>query len=142
MAAERSERPAGEMAAKLKDLALGFGAVDAGITQLQPYHIYSHVGRGTGTWGEPIKLDHRWAIAFTVEMDHFTMRQAPAAPVVAESARQYVESARIAIQLAALIRSLGYPARAHIDGNYRVIAPLVAQDAGVDAARTIEPVLL
>ncbi len=44
----------------------------------------------------------------------------PAAPVVAESARQYVESAKIAIQLAALIRSLGYPARAHIDGNYRV----------------------
>ena len=119
------------MAVTLKDLARRFGACDAGVTELQPYHVYSHVGRGTGVWGQPVKLDHRWAIAFTVEMDHETMRMAPAAPVVAESARQYVESAKIAIQLAALIRSLGYPARAHIDGNYRVIAPLVARDAGL-----------
>jgi epoxyqueuosine reductase QueG len=29
------------------------------------------------------------------------------------------------------MRRLGYPARAHIDGNYRVIAPLVARDAGL-----------
>ena len=48
-----------------------------------------------------------------------------------ESARQYVEAARIAVSLAAALRSLGHPARAHIDGNYRVIAPLVARDAGL-----------
>ena len=30
-----------------------------------------------------------------------------------------------------LIRSMGYPALAHIDGNYRVVAPLVARDAGL-----------
>jgi ferredoxin len=131
VAAERIERPAPEMAATLEQLALRHGACDVGITRLQPYHVYTHIGRGTGTWGEPIQLDHRWAIVFTVEMDHSTMRTAPAAPVVAESARQYVESAKIAIQLATLIRSLGYPARAHIDGNYRVIAPLVARDAGL-----------
>jgi ferredoxin len=131
VAPERNEQPAGGMVATMKHLARRFGACDAGITELQPYHIYSHVGRGGGVWGEPVELDHRWAIAFTVEMDHKTMRSAPAAPVVAESARQYVESAKIAIQLAALIRSLGYPARAHIDGNYRVIAPLVARDAGL-----------
>lgn len=127
----RVEQPASDMASTIRRLARRFGACDAGITALQPYHVYSHVGRGTGTWGEPIELDHNWAIAFTVEMDHATMRTAPAAPVVAESARQYVESAKIAIQLATLIRSLGYPARAHIDGNYRVIAPLVARDAGL-----------
>jgi ferredoxin len=119
------------MAAIVKRLAVRFGALDAGVTDLQSYHVYSHVGRGTGSWGERIELDHRWAIAFTVEMDHATMRTAPAAPVVAESARQYVESAKIALQLATLIRSLGYPARAHIDGNYRIIAPLVARDAGL-----------
>jgi reductive dehalogenase len=48
-----------------------------------------------------------------------------------ESGKQYVDSARVAVQLAAAIRSLGYDARAHIDGNYRVIAPLVARDAGL-----------
>ena len=131
VAPEQVERPAAEIAATIQSLALRYGACDVGITELQPYHIYTHIGRGTGTWGEPIELDHRWAIAFTVEMDHATMRRAPAAPVVAESARQYVESARIALQLAALIRSMGYPARAHIDGNYRVIAPLIARDAGL-----------
>ena len=35
------------------------------------------------------------------------------------------------VQLGYLIRSLAYPARTHIDGNYRVIAPLVARDAGL-----------
>ncbi|MCD6400484.1 MAG: 4Fe-4S dicluster domain-containing protein, partial [Anaerolineales bacterium] len=29
------------------------------------------------------------------------------------------------------LRAMGYNARAHIDGNYRVIAPLVARDAGL-----------
>jgi ferredoxin len=131
VAAERIDRSRVEMTTEFKRFTRRHGACDVGITEVQPYHVYSHVGRGTGTWGEPIELDHRWAIAFTVEMDYATMRRAPAAPVVAEAARQYVESARIAVQLAALIRSLGYPARAHIDGNYRVIAPLVARDAGL-----------
>jgi ferredoxin len=127
----RCERSAAEMTTVFKRLALDFGARDVGVTELRPYHVYTHVGRGSGTWGDPIELDHRWAIAFTVEMDYHAMRCAPAAPVVAESARQYVESAKIAIQVASQIRALGYPARAHIDGNYRVIAPLVAQDAGL-----------
>ena len=115
----------------LKDYARSYGAVDAGVTELQPYHVYTNVGRGTGVYGERVRLEHRWALAFTVEMDHGRIRQAPAAPVVEESARQYVEGAKIALILASLIRRLGYPARAHIDGNYRVIAPLVARDAGL-----------
>jgi reductive dehalogenase len=131
VAPAKRERPAPEMTALVKRLALHLGARDVGVAELRPYHVYTHVGRGTGTWGEEIRLDHRWAIAFTVEMDYAAMRCAPEAPVVAESARQYVESAKIAVQVASTIRGLGYPARAHIDGNYRVIAPLVARDAGL-----------
>jgi ferredoxin len=116
---------------ELKRRILEGGALDVGATQLRDYHVYSHVGRGTGVWGEPIDYEPSWALAFTVEMDHQTMRRAPAAPVVAESARRYVQAARIAVDVAELIRSWGYPARAHIDGNYRVIAPLVAADAGL-----------
>jgi ferredoxin len=125
------ERPAPEMTAIVKRLALHLGARDVGVAGLRPYHVYTHVGRGTGTWGDEIRLDHGWAITFTVEMDYAAMRRAPEAPVVAESARQYVESAKIAVQIASMIRGLGYPARAHIDGNYRVIAPLLARDAGL-----------
>lgn len=131
VARHRDERPPGEMAEIVKRLALHLGARDAGITELRPYHVYTHVGRGSGKWGDEIPVEHRWAIAFTMEMDFHVMRQAPEAPVVAESARQYVEGAKIAIQIASMIRRLGYPARAHIDGNYRVIAPLVARDAGI-----------
>ena len=112
-------------------LARFYGAEDAGVTHLAPQHVYSHIGRGTGTYGEPVVLDHTFAVAFTVEMAFDMVSTAPTAPVVMESARQYVECARIAVPLAAAIRELGYSARAHIDGNYRVIAPLVARDAGL-----------
>lgn len=115
----------------VKHLARHFGAADVGITLLQPYHIYSHIGRGPGEYGSPIELDHRFAIAFTVEMGHAQMQSAPLAPVVMESSRQYVESGEIAVQMAATIRALGYPARAHMDANYRVICPPVVRDAGL-----------
>lgn len=130
-AALRVQHDPAEMAEFLKDLTIYFGARTAGIAALQPYHIYSHIGRGAGTYGAPIDLDHTFAIAFTVEMDHEVMLSAPNAPVVMESAKQYVEAAKIALQLGYFIRSQGYQARAHIDANYRVIAPLVARDAGL-----------
>lgn len=131
IAPDRVERSPGQWTAILKEYARSYGAVDVGVAELKPYHIYTHIGRGTGTYGAPVELDHRWALAFTVEMDHGRISRAPTAPVVEESARQYVEGAKIALILAAMIRRLGYPARAHIDGNYRVIAPLVARDAGL-----------
>jgi ferredoxin len=98
---------------------------------MQPYHYYSHIGRGTGKYGDAIETEHKFGIAFTVEMDRAMISTAPHAPGVMESAKEYVESARVAVQLAAAIRLMGYEARAHIDGNYRVIAPLVARDAGL-----------
>jgi len=131
IAPKRQDRSPEEWTDVFTRLALTWGAKDVGITELEPAHVYTHIGRGTGTWGSEITLDHRWALAFTVEMDHQAVAQAPGAPVVAESARQYVESAKIAIQLASVIRDQGWPARAHTDGNYRVIAPLVARSAGL-----------
>jgi len=131
VAVTRHEEQPETMARRVKELARYYGACAVGITELRPYHLYSRIGRGSGTWGTPVTLDHRWAIAFAVEMDHHMVRFAPEASVIMESAYQYVESARIGLQLAALIRSLGHPARAHIDGNYRLVAPLVARDAGL-----------
>ncbi len=115
----------------VKRLTRYFGALDVGVTRLKPEHIYSHIGRGSGEYGAPITLAHKYAIAFTVEMDYEIMGSAPHAPVVMESARQYVETGRIAVQLSQTIRNWGYPARAHMDGDYRVICPLVARDAGL-----------
>lgn len=119
------------MTAFLKGLARYHGALEVGVAEVKPYHVYSHVGRGTGAYGEAIPVEHGFALAFTVEMDHRMLGASPGPAGLMESARQYVEAARIAVPLAAAVRRLGYPARAHIDGNYRVIAPLVARDAGL-----------
>ncbi len=106
------------------------GALSVGITELRDYHLYSVVGRGD-EYGQPVELPHKFGIALTVEMDKRTLDSAPLGPAVMESAQQYVASGTIAVQMATFIRKLGYPARAHIDGNYRVVCPLVARDAGL-----------
>ena len=123
--------PVNKMTTYVKGLTQYFGALEVGITELRPQHAYSHIGRGPGTYGAEISVDHQYAIVFTVEMDHKMVGANPTAPGVMESARQYVEAGRVAVQLATAIRQMGYEARAHIDGNYRVIAPLVARDAGL-----------
>ncbi len=128
---ERAPCDPQRMSEYLKSLALYYGARTVGVTELCPYHLYSHIGRDFSRYGEPIPFEPGFAIAFTVEMDERMVRSAPNAPAVMESGRQYVEAARIAVQLAATIRKMGYPARAHIDGNYRLVAPLVARDAGL-----------
>jgi ferredoxin len=102
----------------------------AGVTELRAYHLYTVVGRGED-YGRLVDLHHSFALAVTVEMDKRMIDCAPLGPTVMESAQQYLEAGTIAIQIAEFIRGLGYPARAHIDGNYRVVCPLVARDAGL-----------
>ena len=114
----------------LKEMAKQFGAHSVGITETKPYHFYTISGRGE-RYGKPVLLAHQYAIALTVEMDFHAVASAPLAPTVTESARQYLNSGLIALKLAEAIRSWGYSARAHIDGNYLLICPLVARDAGL-----------
>ncbi len=127
----RRELSPKDMTRYLKELALFYGACRVGVAELRPYHVYSHIGRGTGVYGAPVPLEHRYALVFTVEMDFRMLGTSPNPQITMETAKQYVEAARVAVQLAATIRELGYAARAHIDGNYRLIAPLVARDAGL-----------
>jgi ferredoxin len=131
VAPHKTKREPDLLSSFIKSMALHHGAHSVGICNLKPYHLYSHIGRGMGIYGAPATLNHKHAIAITVEMDHTMLNAAPRMPTVMESARQYADSAKIALILAATIRALGYPARAHIDGNYRVIVPLVAKDAGL-----------
>lgn len=114
----------------LKHWAQKIGALDCGITPLQSHHLYSVKGRGE-TYGKTISNKHSLAIAFTVEMDFEMMRYAPQGPAIMESGQRYLQSGTIAIQVAAFLRTLGYQAQAHIDGNYEVVCPLVARDAGL-----------
>lgn len=124
----------GEASEFIRGWAKKLGAVDCGVTELQDYHVYSVKGRGP-RYGEEIDLiekdGHRWAVAFTVEMDHGNLGTAPEGPTLMESAQQYLEAGAVAVQIAAFIRRLGWQAEAHIDANYRVVCPLVARDAGL-----------
>ncbi len=106
------------------------GAHSVGFTELKDYHLYSHKGRGP-LKGQAIEKNHDSAIAITVEMDHRMMQSAPMGTSVMESSEQYLHSGVLALKLAVWIRELGYEATAHIDGNYEVICPLVAVDAGL-----------
>jgi ferredoxin len=114
----------------IKQWAKKLGSVSAGITYLKDYHLYTHIGRGK-RYGQPVDLKHEFAIAVTVEMNKSMIDAAPHGSTVMESAQQYLDSGAIAVQIAEFIHNLGYPARAHIDGNYRVVCPLVARDAGL-----------
>jgi len=114
----------------IQNWALHLGAHSCGFTDVRDYHLYSHVGRGPD-YGQAVDLDHSHAVALSVEMDRNMMASAPYGPTVMESARQYLRSGMIAVQIAAFLRNQGYQARAHIDANYRVVCPLVARDAGL-----------
>ncbi len=114
----------------IKSWAKQLGAKDCGVTLLLDYHKYSHRGR-TQHYGEEVNLNHKYAIAFTVEMSNSMIAPAPAAPTVMESAQQYLNAGTIAMQIAFFINELGHDALAHIDGNYQVVCPLVAKDAGL-----------
>ena len=114
----------------VKKWAKRLGIVSIGITELRDYHLYSTIGRGE-KYGEPVELNHKYAIAMTIEMDKYLISRAPKGPTVMESAQQYLNSGTIAVQIAEFIREFGYSSRAHIDGSYRVVCPLVARDAGL-----------
>ncbi len=119
-----------EISNYIKSWAVKIGANKCGITELKDYHIYSNGGRGD-RYGEKFNKNYKYAIAITVEMDHQMLQAAPKASMVMESGQQYLNAGVIAVQITKFIGKLGYDARAHIDGNYEVVCPLVARDAGL-----------
>ena len=131
---EPSENPVNvkvdEITEFIKKWSVKLGAKDCGVAELKDYHLYTTGGRGE-RYGKPVLNNHKYAIAFTTEMDKSMIHSAPTGSIVMESGQQYLDSGTIAIQVAKFIRNLGYSARAHIDGNYQVVCPLVARDAGL-----------
>jgi ferredoxin len=96
------------------------------------------VGRSFGNaegyvpWGEPVDLSHHTnAISLGFRMDPDFNRTAPEFPTVLATSVAYAIGARVAVQLADYIRSLGYSARAHHVYNYRVLPVPVAVDCGL-----------
>jgi len=130
-AEEKTSASPAEIREAVRRLALYFGAADVGFVKLRPHHLYSRRGRHADGWGEAVRLEHSTAVVLISAMELRMMRQAPSLPVILESSRQYVESAKTAFLLAGFLRRLGYQARAHTDANYLTVCIPVAADAGL-----------
>jgi reductive dehalogenase len=124
-----------KMASSIKEVARFLGADIVGICELNQAYVYSHTGLridfAKGTAGQEIKLPHEYAISIGVEMDYERMRYAPGWIDNAEVGLGYLNAARVAVALAAYIRELGYPARAHFFINEWVLHVPIAETAGL-----------
>jgi len=118
------------LTAYVKGWSRYLGAHSTGVAELRDYHLYTVRGRGADR-GKPVIERHKYAIAVSVEMDYRNVRSAPGSSMVFESSQQYLRGATIALRLANFLKKLGHDSRAHIDGDYEVICPLVARDAGL-----------
>jgi reductive dehalogenase len=129
---EKSQLSPSENARIIKEIIKYLGSDLCGVCLLDQAYAYSHVGRGPEHYGQEIELEHKYAIAFALEMDLEMVAAAPKEPVIVETGKKYVEAAKISIIVADFIRRLGYRARAHIAGsNYQAMLPPLAWLAGL-----------
>ena len=108
----------------IKDLARFYRADAVGVCELPRFAVYSH----SADTGEPIELNHKYAIAIMVDQDYRTMRGSTGMDMIsgAQSFISYSHSGFIAVQIAQYLRNLGYPARAHFPRTYQVaITPIL-----------------
>jgi len=156
VAVTRAEVSPAAMAARIKALARRLGADDVRIGPLNPAWVYSH--RGTPPffsdsdhdyrpnpphfsglpegyrdlqWGDPVEIPHRYAIALAFAQDRDLLSTGGTPISDFEVGRAYALAALVATQLAAYVRALGWPARAHHLRNYGVAVVPVAIDAGL-----------
>lgn len=128
------------MARHIKETAYFLRADMVGICKLPPYAVFSHQ-KGNG---EPIQLNHKYAIAILIDQDWPTSRAMAGRDWISNSMSflSYSHSGFIACILADYIRRLGYPARAHHAMNYQVVLPPILLWAGLGEMSRIGDVVL
>jgi reductive dehalogenase len=112
----------------IKRLGYFLRADIVGICRLPQYAVYSH-----NLAGNPVELDHKFAILIVVDQDYETMLGSTGDDWISgsQSFIGYSTSAFIACIMANYIRNLGYPARAHHVFNYQVIVVPLLLLAGI-----------
>lgn len=113
----------------IKEVAYFLRADAVGICELPRYAVYSH----SFPDGQPIHLNHKYAIAILVDQDAKTSMATNGHDWISNSMSfmSYSTSGFIACILADYIRRLGYPARAHHARNYQVVVPPILLWAGL-----------
>jgi len=135
VAAEKFKMSQERAAEKIKGFARLLGADLVRIGPLNPAFVYTHIGK---TWhdparryGDPITLTHKHAISIAIGLTPERIKAGPVVSMITEVMRVYNQLAQISTMIAGYIRSLGYPARAHIISNYQVLAIPIAIEAGM-----------
>lgn len=124
----------------IKELAYFLRADMVGICKLPPYAVFTN-----SRWnGEPIELNHKYAIAILVDQDWKTASAFNGRDWISNSMSflSYSTSAFIACTIAEYIRELGYPARAHHVMNYQVVVPPILLWAGLGEMSRMGDVVL
>lgn len=120
-----------KMTEEIKKRILYFGADMVGIARVKPEHYYTHRGRPLDVWGQIVEDHASHAIVFAVEMDEEMINTAPGVESGIEGVKSYVNVAMIGLWISYYIRSFGYEARTHMDGNYLSMVQKMAVDAGL-----------
>ena len=120
-----------EFTDKLKGLASLYGAKLTGVALLDESYYYTHRGRTDQVYGERVEPHLPYTFVFAVETDMDYINTAPTLSQSIEVTRGYVDAAIIGMILLYYIRSMGYRARNHMDGNYLMVMPLAARAAGL-----------
>ncbi|HME45888.1 MAG TPA: reductive dehalogenase [Syntrophorhabdales bacterium] len=117
------------LARHIKETAYFLRADAVGICKLPPYAIYTN----THPDGEPVRLNHKYAIAILIDQDWPTAQATSGHDWISNSMSfvAYSASGFIACILADYIRRLGYTARAHHARNYQVVLPPILLWAGL-----------
>ncbi len=121
-------------ALKVKTFAQRLGADTVGISPMNPAFAYTHRGRifyPEEPWGAKIEVPHRFAISIGIRENIDLVRAGPHTGEMLESGLIYAKTAVVSVILAAYIRSLGYPARAHHFRNYQTLSVPLAVQAGL-----------
>ncbi len=123
------------MSAIIKEVARFLDADLVGICRLHQDWVFTHRGLRIdfhkGTAGEPIHLRHQWAISVAVSMEYAHYRNSPNFIDNAATGKGYLNVAKVAVSLAAWIREIGWPAKAHFFIDEEVLHIPIAVEAGL-----------
>lgn len=116
---------------KLKGLAKFYGAKLTGVAAADESYYYSKRGRSDENYGKTVDNLLPYTFVFAVEMDKDYINTAPFLSQSVAVTKGYVDVAVIGMIITYYIKSLGYEARNHMDGNYLIVMPLAAKAAGL-----------
>ncbi len=123
----------------VKAVSYFLGADMVGICEAPPYAWYSH-----GADGRPIDIRHRYAVVLVIDQGQETTEGTSGDDWISgsQSMRAYLRGAEIAALIAAQIRRLGHPARAHTNRDSEVLHLPLLLHAGLGELSRIGELVL